>query len=108
MLRADRPTVYKGGVVLYTHKDIVVDDKAIYVDNICQAAMIFNSNLNLIVIGAYRPPTAAESSFKLCLQKIEEFIRKHEGADIQMTGDLNFPFLNWQTKVIKKGLKSDS
>lgn len=107
-LRADRPTINKGGVVLYTHKDIVVDDKAIYADTICQAAMIFNSTLNIIVIAAYRPPTANESSFKLCLQKIDEFISKHEAADIQMTGDLNFPFVNWQTKVIKKGLKSDT
>ena len=108
LVRADRPTVIKGGVVLYTHQDIVVDDKAVYADNICQAAMIFNLNLNLIVISAYRPPIAEESSFKLCLQKIDEFIRKHEGADIQMSGDYNFPFLNWKTKEIKKGLKSET
>lgn len=107
-IRADRPTVIKGGVILYTHQDIVVDDKAVYADNICQAAMIFNLNLNLIVISAYRPPIAEESSFKLCLQKIDEFIRKHEGADIQMSGDYNFPFLNWKTKEIKKGLKSET
>ena len=108
LLRADRPIIDKGGVILYTHKDIVIDDKAIYADTICQAAMIFNVNLNLIVITTYRPPTADESSFKLCLQKIDEFINKHEGADIQMSGDLNFPFVNWQTKVIKKGLRSDT
>ena len=108
LLRADRPLVYKGGVILYTHKDIVIDDQAVYADTICQAAMIFNSNLNLIVITTYRPPKAGESSFKLCLQKIDEFIKKHEGADIQMTGDYNFPFVNWQTKEIKKGLRSDT
>ena len=77
--------------------------------------MIYNSTLNLIVIGTYRPPigayrphTADESSFKLCLQRINEFIKKHDGADIQMTGDLNFPFINWQTKVITKGLRSNT
>ena len=107
-LRADRPRIYKGGVILYTHKDFVVDDKAIYADTICQSAMIYNANLDLIVVAIYRPPTAEESSFKQCLQKIEEFIKKHEGADIQMNGDLNFPFINWQTKVIKKGLRSDT
>ena len=107
-LRADRPIVYKGGVIIFTHKDFVVDDKAIYADITCQAAMIYNTNLNLIVIGTYRPPKADETSFKLCLQKIDEFIRKHDGADIQMTGDLNFPFINWQTKEIRKGLRSDT
>ena len=97
--------------MLYTisdNKDIVVDDKAIYANTICQSAMIYNANLDLIVVAIYRPPTAEESSFKLCLQKIEEFIKKHEGADIQMNGDLNFPFINWQTRVIKKGLRSDT
>ena len=108
LLRADRPIVEKGGVILYTHKDIVVDDKAIYADTTCQAAMVFHQNLNLIVITVYRPPTANESSFKLCLQKLEEFIRKHDGADIQMSGDFNFPYINWQTKEIKKGLKSNT
>ena len=49
-LRADRPRIYKGGVILYTHKDIVVDDKAIYADTICQSAMIYNANLDLIVV----------------------------------------------------------
>ena len=107
-LRADRPIVYKGGVIIYTHKDIVVDDKAIYADITCQAAMIYNTNLNLIVISIYRPPKADETSFKLCLKKIDDFIRKHDGADIQMTGDLNFPFVDWKTKEIKKGLKSDT
>lgn len=109
LLRADRPTIKKGGVALYTHNDLVIDDKDIYADKICQAAMIYNSTIDLIVIGIYRPPKAEDKSFNECLKKISEFINKHNKADIQMSGDLNFPFLNWDTKEINKAhlLKSE-
>ena len=102
LLRADRPTIIKGGVILYTHRNFAVDDKDTYTDNICQAAMVYNSQINLIVIAAYRPPRADDKSFKSCLQKMEEFIRKHDNADIQMIGDYNLPFINWETNDINK------
>ena len=99
-LRADRPTVIKGGVVIYTHKDQVIDDHEIYADTICQAAMTFNPKLNLVIIAIYRPPKADEKSFKECLQKIDSFCHKHTTADIQMMGDLNLRFVNWKTREI--------
>jgi hypothetical protein len=99
-LRADRPTVIKGGVIIYTHKDLAVDDKDAFADQICQAAMTFNETLNLIIIAIYRPPRADDKSFQNTLTKIENFIKKHENADIQMMGDLNLPYVNWETKDI--------
>ena len=68
----------------------------------CQAAMFYNANLNLIIIGVYRPPRADDLSFKQCLEKIDSFIRSHENADIQMMGDLNMPYMNWQAKEVIK------
>ena len=100
-IRADRPTVNKGGVIIYTHKDIVVDDQAIYTDTICQAAMAYNSKINLIIVGIYRPPRADNQSFLKCLQKIDAFIANHSGADLHISGDLNLPFINWENKEIK-------
>ena len=72
--------------------------------------MVYNANLNIIIIGIYRPPRADDNSFKLCLQKIDEFIRKHEGADIQMTGDLNLRFIDWNTRAFTSSslLKSET
>ena len=101
VIRADRPSVIKGGVVIYTHKDQVIDEQDIYADTICQAAMSYNKNLNLIVIAIYRPPKAEEKSFRQCLQKIDTFCRKHATADIQMMGDLNVRFINWNTREIE-------
>ena len=117
VIRADRPTILKGGVVIYTHKDQVIDDQEVYADTICQAAMSYNNNLNLIVIAIYRPPgraglppKAEEKSFKQCLQKITSFCHKHPTADIQMMGDLNVRFINWNTREIEQRgqTKSDS
>ena len=62
--------------------------------------MSFNKNLNLIVIAIYRPPKADEKSFKQCLQKIDIFCQNHATADIQMMGDLNVRFINWNTREI--------
>ena len=108
-LRADRPTIIKGGVVIYTHKDFVVDDRDTYTDEICQTAMIFNAAINLIIVAIYRSPRADEASFQRCLNKIKEFLVKHDGADIQIQGDLNFPYVNWSTPEIQRAqlLKSE-
>ena len=98
ILRSDRPTVYKGGVILYTHKDFVVDDQDTYADTICQAAMAYNSTINLILAAIYRPPGADSNSIHQCLQKLELFINKHNTADIHLYGDFNMRFVDWNTK----------
>ena len=101
-LRADRPIREKGGVVIYMHSDLVIDDKETYTDTICQAAMIFNAKINLIIIGIYRPPRADDKSFQSCITKIDSFIAKYPRADIQIMGDLNFPYINWETKEVNR------
>ena len=87
ILRADRPIVYKGGVIIYTHKDFVTDDQDTYADTICQSAMVYNSQNNIIIAAVYRPGGADSNSFLKCLEKIENFILKHKGADIHLYGD---------------------
>ena len=100
IIRSDRPEIKKGGVALYIHNSITVDQTYKYADKVCQAAAIYNSTLNLLIIGIYRPPTADEQSFTKCLQKLQDIINKHDRADIQIHGDLNFPFIKWSTREI--------
>ena len=102
-LRSDRPVVYKGGVVIYTHKDFVVDDHDTYADKVCQIAMIYNSTNNLILAGIYRPPGADSNSFHQCLEKFEQFVSKHKDADIHLYGDFNMRFIDWKTKELNSG-----
>ena len=104
IVRADRPQIMKGGVAIYIHNDLAIDNTYIYADTICQAAAVYNSTHNLLIVGIYRPPTrnlpTEEQSFSACLKKLQEVIKVHEGADIQIYGDLNFPFIEWETREI--------
>ena len=104
IIRSDRPIIYKGGVIIYTHKDFVVDDQDTYADNICQSAMAYNSKNNMILAAVYRPGGADSNSFLKCLQKIESFISKHKDSDFHLYGDFNMRFVNWQTKEFDSSL----
>ena len=106
IIRADRPVIRLGGVALYIHDKLSIDNKYTYADRICQAACVYSSTLNLLIVGIYRPPSRSlpgeEQSFSSCLKKVQEVISKHEGADIQIHGDFNFPIICWKTKQIHK------
>ena len=109
-LRADRPVVIKGGVIIYTHNSITINDTAIYADTICQAAMTYSADLDLITVSVYRPPRGCDKSFHKCLKKIDDFIDKHKNADIHIMGDFNMPYLRWEDRVIDRShrLKSET
>ena len=102
--RSDRPMTTKGGVAIYMHNTLSIDSTNLYADKICQAVCIYNNLLNLIIIGVYRPPSRnlpeEENSFRTCLNEIQDVIKEHPNADIQIHGDLNFPFINWDTLEI--------
>ena len=93
-LRSDRPIIYKGGAVIYTHNNFVVDDHDTYADKICQSVMVYNSTNNLILVAVYRPPGADATSFQSCMMKLEDFISKHSDADIHLYGDFNMRFVD--------------
>ena len=110
VVRADRHIIKKGGVAIYLHKDLVIDKSYTYTDKYCQAAAIYNNKHNLLIIGVYRPPPgrtpAEETSFTACLNALQEIITEHEGADIQIHGDFNFPNISWNTRDIDKKNRS--
>ena len=101
-LRADRPVIQRGGVIIYTHNSISWDSTDTYADTICQAAMTYSADIDLILVSIYRPPRACDKSFQKCLKKVEDFIHKHNTADIHMNGDFNMPYLSWADKQINR------
>ena len=112
IIRSDRPKIIKGGVAIYIHNKLSVDATYKYADTICQAACAYSSTLNLLIIGVYRPPSRnlpdEEKSFNSCLKSIQEVIGKHPNADIQIQGDLNFPYINWHTREINRSNRTIS
>ena len=101
ILRSDRTNRTHGGVILYSFKDIIIDDSATYSDDYCSAAMIFNKNYNLVIAVIYRPPNADENSFTDCVKNISSFTTKHKDADTFLMGDLNFRFMQWETETMQ-------
>ena len=62
--------------------------------------MAYNSSKNIILAVIYRPPLADNNSFHQCLQKLDNFISKHNTADIHLYGDYNMRFVDWNTKEL--------
>ena len=108
IIRADRPEIIRGGVAIYMENTLIIDEKTMYADPICEAAMVYNKELDLVIVGVYRPPRAAEESFTKCLQNIQVFLNKHERSDVQILGDFNFPFINWETGKVEKANRTKS
>ena len=104
--RADRVNRKNGGVAIYYDHNLVPTDSATYTDDYCQAVCLYIKSLELIVSGVYRPPNANANqveSFRNMMQQIEKFIKKHPSADVQLQGDFNFKFINWQCLTMKPG-----
>lgn len=100
IIRADRPLRSKGGVAIYLHNNLIADKTYTYADQICQAAAVYNKKLNLLIIGIYRPPVADEKSFTQCIKIVQEIINNYAQPDIQIHGDFNMPFIDWNTRDI--------
>ena len=101
LLRSDRVDRSHGGVILYSYKDIIIDDSSTYSDKQCSAAMIYSKHQSIILITIYRPPNTDEISFTACMDKIKTFISQYEEADIIWTGDFNFKFVKWESETME-------
>ena len=105
IIRSDRINRQKGGVALYLHHTITINDEEKFSDPYCQAVVVYIKNSNLILAVVYRPPNTPEKSFENCIKKIKLFSLKYDRADQIITGDFNFRFINWeQESITKKGI----
>ena len=105
--RADRTTLRKNaGVAIYYKDNLVANDSLTYSDDYCQSVSLYIQSLNLIVAGVYRPPNATDNqvnSFRTLVTKLNDFIRKYPTADVQIQGDFNMKFIEWQSLSLKPG-----
>ena len=98
--RSDRKERRQGGVAVYVHNSITVNNVEKYSDGYCEAVMMYIKKAKLHISSVYRPPLAPEDSFKACMKKVTEFTEKQTGCEHIMLGDFNFRFLNWDTETI--------
>ena len=102
MFRCDRTTRKQGGVILYIHNSITVNDVRNFTDDYTEAVMVHLKKSKLIIVVIYRAPNTPINSFRNCLQSVSEFIKDHKGNELIVMGDFNFRFLDWQTETIDK------
>ena len=108
--RADRITRKNGGTLIYTHQDIVINQKEVYSDSKCECVMLKNNDTNFILISVYKPPSAIDlaSSFKKCIDSMSAFIDKYDSkSTLLVMGDFNLPIIDWSTSEIKHARSLD-
>ena len=101
VFRADRRVRNQGGALLYIHQDLPATDTNTFDDTTCSSVICTVDSMSAIIVSAYRPPSAPFSSFRSLMSFIQSYIdsassEKHS-YDIIITGDFNFPNIDWGT-----------
>ena len=99
VLRSDRPDRVGGGCLLYVHDQLVITQSNHYEDRNNNMIMCYIKSCNTLFAVLYRPPGKDTPGFKMLLDKLQGHIDTlSEGSispDIYITGDLNYPSIDW-------------
>jgi hypothetical protein len=95
--------------MLYIHESLPVSGDVVYDDGHCEAIFCTIDNLDTIVASVYRPPNAPENSFLKMMENLQSYLDdrldiKHH--DVYITGDFNFPNINWNSMSVERSLGS--
>ena len=110
--RFDRPDNSKrGGVIIYLKEDLApgAEDLCRGSNGNIEYLVIQIKTLPLTVIGIYRPPMSDAENFDATLHEIKESVIRQNVAlpTVLLTGDLNFPIINWDECSINGGRSSE-
>ena len=102
--RADRVSRACGGTAIYLHNSITAEESKIFSNTYCELACIYSKEVNMVISGIYRPPSAPFDKFDECLVALQQFISSIEHTpELHIAGDFNLPFINWSTSLIETG-----
>ena len=102
--RADRKQgTLKGGIITYVRDDLLPGLKEKMAGSIgcIEYQVICIEKIDLTLVTIYRPPTAKSDDFRQVIQEIKAIIQNiNPEPRLAVTGDLNFPTLNWDLQTI--------
>lgn len=106
--RTDRASPRKkGGVITYLHNHVASLSKVLLTisNSYTEAQVLYIQDVETALINIYRPPACPSSKFLEPLSKIKETIENLPGLmpTILLTGDLNFPLIDWDTERVYGG-----
>ena len=109
ILRSDRINRMGGGVSLYSHINYPVTSTRKFDDGICEGLFTKFPTVKMCIFVLYRPPSARKESFDRLLKFVESCVAEEADDTYQLivTGDLNFPFINWENMALERGAKTE-
>ena len=102
IIRSDRTIRKQGGVALFLHDSVSVNEENKFSDNYTESIMVHIKKCKLTIVVLYRAPQTPINSFKNCLNSVTSFIDKNKDSDVILVGDFNLRFINWQMETINK------
>ena len=108
--RCDRSIKNGGGVLLYSLSSLTVSATESFDDGTCQGLCNVYPSAKLLVAVIYRPPDASHFSFSQLLDLLRNAIDNLADSDYDffITGDFNFPQIDWESLRILSGGTSES
>ena len=100
--RSDRAKRVGGGVLLYAHENIPFSYTARYDDSTCEVLFCKFDTIKTCVVVVYRPTDAPLASFKKAMDFIYAEVDNvgDDSFNICITGDFNFPDIDWEFPVV--------
>lgn len=95
--RSDRKNRNQGGTVIYGRDANQGKICEKYSNTECELIAVEFESEKLVNIVIYRPPNTKE--FDIIIEKLDEICRNHKDWTILLTGDFNFPFVEWKEQI---------
>ena len=108
IFRSDRQSgIKKGGIIVYLRDDFGADVKILSSGSTGEVEWLaLNSQRRrLVLMTIYRPPTCSNQAFHKALKEMQDALDTLSAPQptIIMTGDLNFPLLDWVSEEVAGG-----
>ena len=98
----------KGGVITYIKNSISPYIKVLlsFSNSVTEVQILSIEHINMILIVIYRPPDCNQNNFIPIITMIRDNINELPTPlpTIVLTGDLNFPMIDWESEVVRGGL----
>ena len=106
-IRANRHIRSHGGVANYIRNDTAANMETLdsFSNGKTELLGVHLKNLNLLVITIYRPPNTTLENFNQAITRLTEILKNppNQSVEIMITGDFNFPHVNWSNMTINGG-----